>query len=70
MSIEWCPTEEMVADFVTKPLQGALFKQFRDQIMRVVPMEPIAKDSDKNKPRKRQEKFGPSEGGATGVCWR
>ena len=38
VSIEWCPTADMVADFATKPLQGALFKKFRDQIMGVVPM--------------------------------
>ena len=28
-----CPTEEMVADFFTKPLQGSLFKNMRDYIM-------------------------------------
>jgi hypothetical protein len=27
----------MIADFATKPLQGALFKKFRDMIMGVVP---------------------------------
>ena len=31
--IEYCPTEEMLADFYTKPLQGALFRKFRDVIM-------------------------------------
>ena len=25
LSLEWCPTEDMVRDFVTKPTQGALF---------------------------------------------
>jgi hypothetical protein len=29
----------MIADFATKPLQGALFKKFRDMIMGVVPAE-------------------------------
>jgi hypothetical protein len=24
----WCPTGNMIADFATKPLQGALFKKF------------------------------------------
>ena len=28
----------MVADYATKPLQGALFKRFRDWIMGVVPI--------------------------------
>ena len=31
--VEYCPTEEMLADFYTKPLQGALFRKFRDVIM-------------------------------------
>eukprot|EP00978_Attheya_sp_CCMP212_P037932 scaffold183156_cov29-Attheya_sp.AAC.1 len=33
MSVIHCPTGEMVADYFTKPLQGALFKKFRDLIM-------------------------------------
>jgi len=37
VSIEWCPTEDMTGDFWTKPVQGALFKRFRDIIMGVVP---------------------------------
>ena len=31
LSIEWCPTNEMVGDFMTKPLQGAKFRKFREQ---------------------------------------
>jgi hypothetical protein len=31
--VEWGPTKEMVADFMTKPLQGSAFKKFRDLIM-------------------------------------
>jgi hypothetical protein len=27
----------MIGDFMTKPLQGALFQKFRDQIMGVIP---------------------------------
>ena len=33
VAVEYCPTGEMLADFYTKPLQGSLFKKFRDQIM-------------------------------------
>jgi hypothetical protein len=33
VQVEWCPTKEMVADFMTKPLQGAAFEKFRDLIM-------------------------------------
>ncbi len=30
---EWCPTKDMVADFMTKPLQGSHFRRLRDLIM-------------------------------------
>ena len=39
LSVHWCPTEDMIADFATKPLQGALFRKFRDQIMGITPIE-------------------------------
>ena len=35
MSVEWCPTADMIADFWTKPNQGQLFKRNRDLIMGV-----------------------------------
>jgi hypothetical protein len=33
ISIDWCPTKKMVADFMTKPLQGSQFRELRDYIM-------------------------------------
>ena len=33
VSIEHCPTGEMLADFFTKPLQGELFRKFRAAIL-------------------------------------
>ena len=33
ISIAWCPTKDMVADFMTKPLQVSQFKRLRDMIM-------------------------------------
>jgi hypothetical protein len=33
ISIDWCPTKKMVADFITKPLQGSQFRELRDYIM-------------------------------------
>ncbi len=37
ISPKWCPTGEMIAGFLTKPLQGAMFWKFRDLLMGVVP---------------------------------
>ena len=33
VQVRYCPMGDMVADFFTKPLQGSLFKKFRDQIL-------------------------------------
>jgi hypothetical protein len=33
IKVVYCPTEEMLADFFTKPLQGNLFRKFREVIM-------------------------------------
>ena len=33
IKVEYCPTEKMLADFFTKPLQGTIFRRFRDVIM-------------------------------------
>jgi hypothetical protein len=32
ISIDWCPTTNMVADYMSKPLQGSLFRELRDYI--------------------------------------
>jgi hypothetical protein len=37
VSVVWCPTGDMLGDYATKPIQGALFRKFRDQIMGVTP---------------------------------
>ena len=31
--LKYCPTHPMIADYFTKPLQGKMFKHFRDFIM-------------------------------------
>ena len=33
IDVQHCPTEQMLADFFTKPLQGSLFRKFRDVII-------------------------------------
>ena len=43
VQVIYCPTERMLADFFTKPLQGALFNRCRDAIMNL-PM-PAASDA-------------------------
>jgi hypothetical protein len=35
LPIKYCPMEEMISDYFTKPLQGALFRKMRDLIMNV-----------------------------------
>ena len=37
IKIVYCPTESMIADIMTKPLQGSLFRTMRDRIMGTVP---------------------------------
>ncbi len=39
ISPKWCPKGEMIVDFLTKPLKGAMFWKFRDLLMGVVPTE-------------------------------
>ena len=33
LEIKYCPTDEMVADYMTKPLQGKKFHAFRKMIL-------------------------------------
>jgi hypothetical protein len=63
VSVVWCPTGDIIGDFATKPLQGALFRKFRDKIMGVTPARdpgPGKTDSNvgkiKNKPKKGKAK--------------
>jgi hypothetical protein len=50
VEMEWCPTKEMVADFMTKPLQGSHFRRFRNLIMGMVSIKK-AKNPSKSKTR-------------------
>ena len=47
IEIEWCPTKEMVADYMTKPLQGSHFRRLRDLIMGMTKVEK-SKNPSKN----------------------
>ena len=63
VSLVWCPTRDMIGDFMTNPLQGDLLQKFRDHIMRVIPAHdpgpekthPGKVHPGKDKPRKGKE---------------
>ena len=46
IEVEYCPTELMIADYFTKPLQGGLFKLFRALIMGYSHVDDILKEID------------------------
>ncbi len=48
VEIKWCPTKQMVADFMTKPLQGSHFRRLRNQIMGMASIKK-AKNPSKSK---------------------
>ena len=41
VSVDYCPTYLMLADFFTKPLQGRMFQLFRNVIMGYLPVSSI-----------------------------
>ena len=62
----WCPTRDMIGDFMTKRLQGALLRKFRDQIMGVIlaqnpgpgKSKPVKVKTGKVQPGKGKKKKG------------
>jgi hypothetical protein len=40
VKVEYCPTDQMVGDFHTKPLQGSAFRRFRAVILNL-PYDPL-----------------------------
>ena len=52
VSLVWCPTGDMIGYFMTKPIQGALFRKFRDHIMGVIPAQDT--EPGKSQPGKAQ----------------
>ena len=51
ISIAYCPTEEMIADFFTKPLQGSLFQKMKDVIMGRITVETFRQLTSASKER-------------------
>jgi hypothetical protein len=63
VSVFWCPTRDMIGDYATKSLQGALFRKVRDQIMGVTLAQdpgPVKTNIDVGKTETR--KIKPSKG--------
>ena len=57
--LEYCLTESMLADFFMKPLQGNLFKKFRQVVMGWDPISVLREECLKeysDKPKERVEK--------------
>ena len=58
IEIEYCPTEIMIADFFTKPLQGTLFRDMRDIVQGIKSYDFLKRKFNENEKRKleKQEK--------------
>ena len=57
--LEYCPTEKMIADYFTKPLQGALFNKFRAIIMGWEHIDSVS--TPRNKERVAEQVFPDEE---------
>jgi hypothetical protein len=76
VTIEHCGTNDMLADYFTKPLQGKKFKEFRDRIMGFVPVggpevvEPVILESKAMiKPFFKPAGIKAERRRPAGVCW-
>ena len=56
IEIKYCPTEIMIADFFTKPLQGNLFRKFRDVILGYVHIRTLFHDDEQSSSQERVSK--------------
>ena len=54
LKVSYCPTGDMLADFFSKPLQGSLFRKFRNAILNVSELDEVRSDTVE------QECVGPS----------
>jgi Reverse transcriptase (RNA-dependent DNA polymerase) len=60
MRVEYCPTEEMIADFFTKPLQGSLFRKFRTFLLNTRSTQSFPANDTKDMTVETQECVGTS----------
>jgi hypothetical protein len=64
VEIKWCPTKEMVADFMAKPLQGSHFRRLRNPIMGMASIKK-AKNPSKSKSRLLKGNKTPKKSGSS-----
>ena len=62
IKIRHCPTAQMLGDFFTKPLQGSLFRKFRDAILGYSHVDSLKDDST----MPTEERVGDQQDGQTG----
>jgi hypothetical protein len=68
ITVEHCPTLEMLADFFTKPLQGRFFKRFRDVLLGNLHVNALATPlPDPIEERVGEIRMGTHNGAVTGV---
>ena len=60
ITVAHCPTERMIADYFTKPLQGKLFTTLRDTIMGLIPYPTKERVEDKMCSGNEREEIKPS----------
>ena len=53
VKIDYCPTERMLADFFSKPLQGNLFWKFRDVVLGHKPLSTLYQPKTSSGPNER-----------------
>ena len=63
ITVEYCPTDKMIADFITKPLQASHFRRLRRIVMGMDPISSLSIQRSVGPSSK--ERVGSTMGGAT-----
>eukprot|EP00957_Ditylum_brightwellii_P063255 4800967-Ditylum_brightwellii.AAC.1 len=68
LTVEYCPTKLMVADFYTKPLQGKLFRIFRNRILNLEEDPCLLATSVKNVEQSEDNTLAPKQDPSAQEC--